>query len=193
MAAKRPGSRNRRRQRSVRVTVAVGLLSLATLAVLGSLPTQSPLWLSLASTSAIVLSWAALRITWTEVLQSRRENSADRAAAAAAYRELFGVRAAEHAEFTAEMTERLAEAHLAQRELEGLVAYQKGRARRAEAKLLTESKALVETRNSAETLEESRAVLQADGSDAVVDLVAWEERTEPKTDARLKQKRLERA
>jgi len=147
MAAKRPGSRNRRRQRSVRVTVAVGLLSLATLAVLGSLPTQSPLWLSLASTSAIVLSWAALRITWTEVLQSRRENSADRAAAATAYRELFSVRAAEHAEFTEAMTERLAEAHLAQRELEGLVAYQEGRARRAETKLVAESKALVETRN----------------------------------------------
>jgi hypothetical protein len=193
MAATRPGSRNRRRQRSVRVTVAVGLLSLATLAVLGSLPTQSPLWLGLASTSAIVLSWAALRIMWTEVLQSRRENSADRAAAAAAYRELFGVRAAEHAEFTAEMTERLAEAHLARRELEGLVAYQEGRARRAETKLVTESKALVETRNRAKTLEEGLALLQADGSDAVVDLGAWEEQAEQKTAAKQKQKRLKRA
>ena len=178
-----PGSRNRRRQRSVRVTVAVGLLSLATVAVLGSLPTQSPLWLSLASTSAIVLSWAALRIMWTEVLQSRRENSADRAAAATAYRELFSVRAAEHAEFTEAMTERLAEAHLAQRELEGLVAYQEGRARRAETKLVTESKALVETRSRAKSLEESLSVLQAGGGDAVVDLVAWEEQTEQKTAA----------
>ncbi len=191
LAASRPD--HRRRQRSVRVTVAVGLLSLATLAVLGSLPTQSPLWLSLASTSAIVLSWAALRITWTEVLQSRRENSADRAAAATAYRELFSVRAAEHAEFTEAMTERLAEAHLAQRELEGLVAYQEGRARRAETKLVTESKALVETRNRAKSLEESLAVLQAGGGDAVVDLVAWEEQTEQKTAAKQKQKRLKRA
>ena len=78
--------------------------------MLASLPSQSPLWLSLASVTAIVLSWAALRIMWTEVLQSRRENSADRAAAATAYRELFSVRAAEHAEFTTAMTERLAEA-----------------------------------------------------------------------------------
>ena len=62
--------------------------------------------------TAIVLSWAALRIMWTEVLQSRRENAADRAAAATAYRDLFSVRAAEHAEFTDAMTERLAEAHL---------------------------------------------------------------------------------
>ena len=193
MAATRPGSRNRRRQRSVRVTVAVGLLSLATLAVLGSLPTQSPLWLSLASTSAIVLSWAAVRIMWTEVLQSRRENSADRAAAATAYRELFSVRAAEHAEFTGAMTERLAEAHLAQRELEGLVAYHEGRARRAETKLVSESKALVETRNRARSLEESLAGLQASGGDAVVDLVAWEEQTEQKAAAKQKQKRLKRA
>jgi hypothetical protein len=193
MAATRPGSRNRRRQRSVRVTVAVGLLSVATLAVLGSLPTQSPLWLSLASASAIVLSWAALRIMWTEVLQSRRENSADRAAAATAYRELFSVRAAEHAEFTEAMTERLAEAHLAQRELEGLVAYQEGRAHRAELKLVAESKALVEASGRAKALEESLAVLQPGGGDAVVDLVTWEEQTEQKAVAKQKQKRLKRA
>jgi hypothetical protein len=188
MAATR---RNRRRQRSVRVTVAVSLLSVATLAVLGSLPTQSPLWLSLASVSAIVLSWAAVRIMWTEVLQSRRENSADRAAAANAYRDLFSVRAAEHAEFTTAMTERLAEAHLWQRELEGLVAHHDGRARVAESKLVAESKALVEATNRARTLEESLAVLQ-DG-DAVVDLVAWEEQTEQKSVAKQKQKRLKQA
>ncbi len=193
MAATRPGSRNRRRQRSVRVTFSVSLLSLATLAVLGSLPTQSPLWLSLASVTAIVLSWAALRIMWTEVLQSRRENSADRAAAAAAYRELFSVRAAEHAEFTTAMTERLAEAHLSQRELEGLVAYQEGRARRAETKLVTESRALVEAKQRAKSLEESLAVLQTGAGDAVVDLVAWEEQTEQKAVARQKQKRLKQA
>ena len=193
MAATRRITR-RRRQRSVRVTVAVSLLSVATLAVLGSLPTQSPLWLSLGSITAIVLSWAALRIMWTEVLQSRRENSADRAAAATAYRDLFSVRAAEHAEFTEAMTERLAEAHLAQRELEGLVAYAGVRVpagpRRSWS---TESKALVEARDRAKALEESLAVLQAGGGDAVVDLVAWEEQTEQKAVAKQKQKRLKRA
>ena len=183
----------RRRQRSVRVTVAVSLLTVATLAVLGSLPTQSPLWLSLGSITAIVLSWAALRIMWTEVLQSRRENSADRAAAATAYRDLFSVRAAEHAEFTEAMTERLAEAHLWQRELEGLVSQHDARARRAETKLVAESKALVEAKDRAQALEESLAVLQAGGSDAVVDLVAWEEQTEQKAVAKQKQKRLKQA
>src|SRR3954471_5562067 len=89
----------RRRQRSVRVTASVALLAVATVSVLASLPTQSSLWLSIASVTALLLSWGALRIMWAEVLQSRRENAADRAAASAAYRSLFGASAAEHAEF----------------------------------------------------------------------------------------------
>jgi len=154
----------RRRQRSVRVTVAVTLLSVATVCVLVSIPTRSPLWLSVGSLTALALSWAALRIMWTEVLQSRRENAADRAAAARAYRELFTVRAAEHAEFTTAMTERLAEAHLSQRELEGLIVHQRRRADLAESR--------------ASELEQSLAVRTADGgvADPVVELVTWEEK-----------------
>ncbi|MCW2759952.1 MAG: hypothetical protein JWR85_153 [Marmoricola sp.] len=158
----------RRRQRSVRVTVSVVLLSVATAAVLASLPAQSPLWLSLASLTALALAWGALRIMWTEVLESRRENAADRAAAAAAYRSLFSVRAVEHAEFTTAMTERLAEAHLSQRELEGLVTQHESRAQRAESKLN-------DAQVRVQTLEETVAALQAAGPDAVVELVAWEE------------------
>jgi len=139
------------------VTVAVALLGTATLAVLVALPTQSALWLSISSVLALALSWAALRMMWTEVLQSRRENAADRAAAAAAYVELFSVRAAEHAEFTTAMTERLAEAHLARRELEGLVTQHRGRADRAESAVATLEK----------TLESLRA-------EQTEDLVAWE-------------------
>jgi hypothetical protein len=159
------------------VTVSVALLSVASVAVLASLPTRSPLWLSLASVLAVVLSWAALRIMWTEVLQSRRENAADRAAAAAAYRNLFSARAADHAEFTTAMTERLAEAHLSQRELEGLLVQHQTRAQRAESKLVSESRALVEARAQVESLEETVAGLRA----GVVDLVAWEEQAGQKT------------
>ncbi len=166
MAASRTGTRNsvRRRQRSVRVTVAVALLATATLAVLVALPTQSALWLSIGSVLALALSWAALRMMWTEVLQSRRENAADRAAAAAAYVELFSVRAAEHAEFTTAMTERLAEAHLARRELEGLVTQHQGRADRAESTVAA--------------LEKTLESLRAGQTD---DLVAWDEQATKKT------------
>ncbi|MFL6062797.1 MAG: hypothetical protein ACJ72E_16335 [Marmoricola sp.] len=109
----------RRRQRSVRVTVAVALLAVATVAVLAALPTQSPALLSAAAVLSLALGWAAVRITWTEVLQSRREHATDRAATASAYRTLFSERAAEHAEFTTAMTERLAEPTTSMHELEG--------------------------------------------------------------------------
>lgn len=115
--------------------MAVSLLGTATVLVLVSLPTRSPLWLSLASVSALVLAWAALRMMWTEVAQSRRENAADRAAAALAYRDLFTARAAEHAELTTAMTERLAQATLSQRHLEGQLCRQRERADLAQARV----------------------------------------------------------
>jgi hypothetical protein len=177
----------RRRQRSVRVTVAVTLLSVASVAVLASLPAQSALWLSLASVSALGLSWGGLRIMWTEVLQSRRENAADRAAAAAAYRNLFSVRAAEHAEFTTAMTERLAQANLAQRELEGLIVQHETRAQRAESKLSIEMKAHTETRGRVQQLELALASLRSDDG-SVVDLVTWDEETQKKTARKTAQK-----
>ena len=170
----------RRRQRSVRVTVAVTLLSVASVAVLASLPAQSALWRSVASVSALALSWGALRIMWTEVLQSRRENAADRAAAATAYRHLFSARAAEHAEFTTAMTERLAQAHLSQRELEGLIVQHETRAQRAESRLADETVALEAARERMVKLEQAVVALRAE-DDSVVDLVAWDEKAAQKT------------
>lgn len=102
----------------MRVTVAVALLAVATVAVLLSLPTQSPALLSISAVTALVLGWASLRIVWTEVLQSRREHATDRAATATAYKSLFSERAAEHAEFTSAMTERLAESNQSMHELQ---------------------------------------------------------------------------
>ena len=164
----------RRRQRSVRVTLAVVLLSVASVAVLSALPTRSTLWLSLACVAALALSWGALRSMWTEVLESRRENAADRAAAAAAYRNLFAVRAAEHAEFTTAMTERLAQAHLSQRELEGLIVQHETRAQRAESRLEAETEAHAATQGRVHQLEEAIAILRAE-DDSVVELVSWDE------------------
>jgi hypothetical protein len=180
-----PRTSTRRRQRSVRVTVAVVLLSMATAAVLASLPTQSPLWLSLGSVTALVLGWVALRIMWAEVLQSRRENAADRSAAATAYRSLFAVRAAEHAEFTTAMTERLAEAHLSQRELEGLVTQHETRAQRAESRLAA-------AQDRVAVLEDSIAVLRGERGDALVDLVVWDEQTGQKVAQKQAQKQAQR-
>lgn len=185
MAASRTPAR--RRQRSVRVTVAVVLLSVATAAVVLALPTQSPLLLSISSVVSILLAWAALRIMWTEVLQSRRENALDRAAAATAYKELFSVRAAEHAEFTTAMTERLAEANLSQRELQGeLVQAQRTaaeaqvRAETAEAGLadaiarVADLQDVLERRESAEH-DAALSAWEGEGGETVQALVAWAE------------------
>jgi hypothetical protein len=181
MAASRTPTR--RRQRSFRVTVAVVLLSVASVAVLASLPTRSALWLSFAAVIALGLSGAALRTMWTEVLESRRENAADRAAAAAAYRNLFAVRAAEHEEFTTAMTERLAQAHILQRELEGLMVQHETRAQRAESKLAAETGAHAETQARVRQLEEAMAALRPDDG-SVIDLVTWDELTAKKAAAK---------
>ena len=125
MAARTPA---RRRQRSVRVTVSVALLALGTVLVVAALPTRSFVWTGAAAVVALGCAWAALRMMWTEVLQSRRENAVDRAAAASAYRTLFSRRAAEHAEFTTAMTERLAEAQQTVHELEGALGQEQKRA-----------------------------------------------------------------
>jgi hypothetical protein len=159
MAASRTPAR--RRQRSVRVTVAVVLLSVATVGVLLALPTQSPVLLSVSSVLALALGWIALRIMWTEVLQSRRENAADRAAAAGAYKSLFSLRAAEHAEFTTAMTERLAESNLSVRELQGALVQAQGQAADALVRAESAERTLGDARQRVVELEQSIEVLHA--------------------------------
>lgn len=166
MAATRTPAR--RRQRSVRVTVAVVLLSVATVGVLAALPTQSPVLLSASSVGALALGWAALRIVWTEVLQSRRENAADRAAAASAYKSLFSQRAAEHAEFTTAMTERLAESNLSVRELQGELVQAQRKLATSERSLADAKERVVELERSIEVLHAERAAEEADA------LASWE-------------------
>jgi hypothetical protein len=166
MAASRTPAR--RRQRSVRVTVAVVLLGVATLGVLVALPTQSPAFLSASSVGALAFGWAALRIMWTEVLQSRRENAADRAAAASAYKSLFSLRAAEHAEFTTAMTERLAESNLSVRELQGELV-------QAQRHLASSQRRLAEASSRAESAEKSLEQIRAERAAEEADaLASWE-------------------
>jgi chromosome segregation ATPase len=173
MAATR--SPARRRQRSVRVSVAVVLLSVATVGVLAALPTQSPVLLSVSSVVALVLAWAALRITWTEVLQSRREHAADRAAAAGAYKSLFSLRAAEHAEFTTAMTERLAESNLSVRELQGELVLAQRQAADALVRAESAEDTLADARQRVGELEQSIEVLRAErAAEEAEALASWE-------------------
>jgi hypothetical protein len=165
----------RRRQRSVRVSVAVVLLSVATLGVLVTLPTQSPALLSTSSVVALLLAWASLRIMWTEVLQSRRENAADRAAAASTYRSLFSLRAAEHAEFTTAMTERLAESNLSVRELQGELVLAQRQAADAMVRAESAEHTLDRARGRVSELEQSIELLRTERAAEEADaLASWE-------------------
>lgn len=174
MAAPRTPAR-RRRQRSVRVTVAVALLSVATVGVLAALPTQSPVLLSVSAVTALVLAWASVRIMWTEVLQSRRENAVDRAATASAYKSLFSERAAEHAEFTTAMTERLAESNLSVRELQGELVQAQRQAAEAMLRADSSEQTLEHARDRVSQLERSIEMLRAEREAEEADaLASWE-------------------
>lgn len=155
--------------------------------VLATIPSQSPLLLSISSVGALLLAWAALRIMWTEVLQTRREHQTDRAAQAATYKSLFAERAADHAEFTTAMTSRLAEAQMTQRELEGeLISTQRQqaetllRAETAETALIdaiTRVADLTEELDSLQAAEQEALDELASEKPSVEQLVAWAEKT----------------
>jgi hypothetical protein len=155
--------------------VAVVLLSVATAGVLATLPTQSPVLLSASAVIALVLAWAAVRIMWTEVLQSRREHAADRAATASAYRSLFSERAAEHAEFTTAMTERLAESTLSVRELQGELVQAQRQAADALVRAESSEHTLDQARDRVAQLERSIEMLRAEREAEEADaLASWE-------------------
>jgi hypothetical protein len=155
--------------------VAVVLLSVATVGVLAALPTQSPVLLSVSAVTALVLAWAAVRIMWTEILQSRRENAADRTATASAYRSLFSERAAEHAEFTTAMTERLAESNLSVRELQGELVQAQRRAADALLRAESSEQTLEQARGRVSELERSIEMLRAERAAEEADaLASWE-------------------
>jgi len=184
--------------------VAVGLLGAATALVLVALPTQSPLWLSIASVAALASGWAAARIVYNELAQSRREAATDRAAQAHAYRSMFAERASEHAEFTTVMTDRLVRRDRDVAALEDDVVAAEKRAIEAEARVQREARRANDAQERLVTLTERVQELEirkaeeddelatwhsdldvplpvlGDGMnldmDAVADLIAWEER-----------------
>lgn len=183
---------SRRRQRSVRVTVAVALLSLSTLAVVLALPTQSPAWLSASSIFALLCGVTAARIVYRELVQSRREAAADRAAQAQAYRTMFSERAEEHAEFTTAMTDRLVRRERDVAELESTIVLAEKRALEAETRVQRESRRANQALELVAELQEALEVRKAEEADelaswnadipfdqeldTVVDLLAWEDK-----------------
>lgn len=174
----------------MRVSVAVVLLSVASAVVALALPSQSPAWLSSASVLALLCGWAAARIIYTELVQSRRDNAADRAAQAQAYRTIFAERSFEHAEFTSSMVHRLGIRDREITELTSHVVDTERRAAEAETRVQREARRandadarVVELRHRIEELEAHRAaeaerfdqLASWEGFETVVDMMAWEQ------------------
>ena len=104
----------RRRSRSTRVTVAVGLILLAALGVSGAavaVASADVSWMVLAAAAflAVLLGAAATRITHTELVDARRAAAADRAQLAQGYSQLTAQRVTEHASYVATIESRIAE------------------------------------------------------------------------------------
>lgn len=98
---------SRRRQRSARAATACLLLAVGVLAVAAAALSGSWALLTTAALVGVALGALAVRITYLEVLQSRRDAATDRAELAQEYRALTDERADENALFVADMTGRL--------------------------------------------------------------------------------------
>jgi chromosome segregation ATPase len=118
MASPSATQATRRRQRSIRVTAAVGLIVLAALVVAGAAVTGSWLLTTIAAGLGVLLGAAATRITHTELVESRVSAARDRATQAQAYNVLSDQRSAEHAAYVDEVRARLSDREQALDELE---------------------------------------------------------------------------
>jgi len=104
----------RRRQRSTRVTAAVGLILLAALGVSSAavaVASADVSWMVLAGAAAlaVLLGAVATRITHSELADTRRAAAADRAKLAQGYSHLTAQRATEHAAYVATIESRINE------------------------------------------------------------------------------------
>lgn len=97
----------RRRQRSTRLTVAVGLLVLSALLVVGAVVSGVTLLITVAAVLGVVLGAAATKITHSELADARVEAARDRAAQAKAYAALTERRTAESMAFSLDMRRKI--------------------------------------------------------------------------------------
>ncbi len=155
-------SASRRCQRSTRVAVAVALILVAAALVGWAVLDNVAALGSMAAIAAVVLGAAATRITYVELVQSRRDAAMDRAIQAQDYLGLATQRSAEHADQVTSLQRRIARRETALNELEEALVSAQDRA--AEATRLVES----------ETGRADAAV--ADSAAAALRLVAAEER-----------------
>jgi hypothetical protein len=186
-------SGRRRVQRSVRLTLASGLLAAAGLIVVPAVVTGTGA--SVAAVVALLAGAISCRIVYTEVVQTRAQAARDRAEQARAFEATLTKNLAEHADFTALMSRRVQERDRAITELHGTIRLAERRADDAETRVLRESRRANDAqRRLAVLLDEvaaHQAALEAEGAateqlsdlPTIVDLLAWEEKVTATTSA----------
>ena len=130
----------RRRQRSTRVVVAVGLLALAAVVVAASFATGSLVLRGLAAVTGLVLGAAATRITHSELVQTRRDWASDRAEQARAYQVLDQRRTSEHLAYVEETAAEARRREEALREVESALVRAERKAAEATRKFSAEAR-----------------------------------------------------
>ena len=91
------------------MTVAAGLIVLSAVLVLGAVATGSSVLVVVAALVAVALGAGAVKITHSELVQTRRDAAQDRARQAQAYRDITARRTAENVAFSEDMKARIAE------------------------------------------------------------------------------------
>jgi hypothetical protein len=120
--------------------VAAVLVIIAAGAVIGAVLSASFTVVSVAAALAVVLGIAAVRITYIELLESRRTAAADRAEQAQAYRTLGETRSREHQSFVEAMSAKVGRAADAVTQLETAVVSSQGRAADSARRLSAETR-----------------------------------------------------
>lgn len=186
-------SPQRRRQRSIAVTVAIALFSTAT-AVLGGAFLAAPnALLRLALVAVLILGWAALRIMWTAILAARFEHAAERSEAARAATNLAARRAAQNAEFVATMNERLATSRRTALDLTNAAAEAQHQAAQLGIQLRAEERRASERTVRIAELEDEIQSLLAEAElhrAGLTDLMSFEERVKRASTAEADDRRL---
>jgi hypothetical protein len=165
---------NRRRRRSVRVTVAVVLLAVAGLVVLAALLIAELVVLAGAAVVALLAGVGAVRLVLDELVRSRRHAAEDRVAQARAYQKLAARRADEHATFADHITARLDEVTTTVTELRGTLRLAERRSDLAEQRAKQEARRRGELQTRLDALSESETELPAATEDSVASTPRWD-------------------
>lgn len=150
----------RRRQRSVRVAVAAGVLSLAGAGAVTSLVLADVVALVAALVLSVVCGWVALRIMVVELRCQRREHARERASMARGF----------HHEYAEQATERRIAQRLAG-ELEATLRLSEGRARHAEEQARSHARRADTVTRRVQELELALTIRSAVAAD---ELASWD-------------------